>query len=272
DPVNSSLSLGLRSNLRTFDSFVKATGSVKDWKHAPDFALGTLETLELRPTNLVQQGLNETISNTDRASTLGVEMRGILSQAMDIANSSHNNQFIFAGYQVNTKPFQLDIDTVKGTYTDYFGNAAADYQKITYNGDAGVMQRTLAPDQSIILNVNGKPALNEILDKLLTAYEALVKSPYDANVLQASLAGLQTAADVLDQNRTSNGTRLRQAETAADYLEQVKIETKGLLSKKEDTNMAEAYASLAGQKTTYQAVLEVSQRAISALSLFDYMQ
>ena len=274
DPVNSSLSLGLRSNLRTLDSFVETTGSTNDWMNATEFALGNLETIAMRANTLVLQGLNETIANKDRASTLGIEMRDLLSQALDIGNTTHNDQYIFSGYQVKDKPFQLDPDTLKvpPTYTDYLGNATAAYQKITYKGDAGVMQRTLAPDQSIPMNVSGKPAVNDILGSLLTAYEALVKDPYDSSTLQNALGGIKTSLDTLSQYRTSNGTRLRQVGTAADYLDQVKIETKSLLSKKEDTNMAEAYASLAGQKATYQAVLEVSQRAISALSLFDYMQ
>jgi hypothetical protein len=36
--------------------------------------------------------------------------------------------------------------------------------------------------------------------------------------------------------------------------------------------MAEGIALLANQQTTYDAVLQVSRRAISALSLFDYMK
>jgi len=65
---------------------------------------------------------------------------------------------------------------------------------------------------------------------------------------------------------------MRQVDSAANFLETVKLETKSLLSEKEDTNMAEGIALLANQQTTYQAVLEVSQRAISALSLFDYLR
>ncbi|HEX2993231.1 MAG TPA: hypothetical protein VHP14_00305, partial [Anaerolineales bacterium] len=75
-----------------------------------------------------------------------------------------------------------------------------------------------------------------------------------------------------DQSRTSNGARLRQVESAANFLETMQIETKSLLSKNEDLNMAEGIAMLANQETTYSAVLEVSQRAISALSLFDYLK
>jgi hypothetical protein len=55
-------------------------------------------------------------------------------------------------------------------------------------------------------------------------------------------------------------------------LESVKLETESLLSENEDINLAESIALLANQQNTYEAVLEVSQRAISALSLFDYLR
>jgi flagellin-like hook-associated protein FlgL len=76
----------------------------------------------------------------------------------------------------------------------------------------------------------------------------------------------------INQFRTSNGAKLRQVESASSFLETVKIETKSLLSQKEDTNLAEGIALLTNQQTTFEAVLEVSQRAISALSLFDYIR
>jgi hypothetical protein len=44
-----------------------------------------------------------------------------------------------------------------------------------------------------------------------------------------------------------------------------------VLSQKQDANLAEAISMLKNQETSYQVVLEVSQRAISALTLFDYL-
>jgi flagellin-like hook-associated protein FlgL len=83
---------------------------------------------------------------------------------------------------------------------------------------------------------------------------------------------LKSSMGIMDQYRTSNGARLRQVESASNFLETMRIETKGLLFKNKDINMAEGVALLANQETTYSAVLEVSQRAISALSLFDYLK
>ena len=94
----------------------------------------------------------------------------------------------------------------------------------------------------------------------------------DPLTLQSVLTGLKSSLETLDQYRTSNGARMRQVESAANFLESVKLETKSLLSEKEDANMAEGIALLANQQTTYEAVLEVSKRMFSALNLFDYLR
>ncbi|NOH01742.1 MAG: hypothetical protein HND47_07170 [Chloroflexi bacterium] len=108
------------------------------------------------------------------------------------------------------------------------------------------------------------------MQNLILAVNALKQN--DTTSLAAILTNLRSSLDVMDQYRTSNGARLRQVESAADFLETMKIETQSLLSKNDDINMAEGIALLANQQTTYGVVLEVSQRAISALSLFDYLK
>ena len=65
---------------------------------------------------------------------------------------------------------------------------------------------------------------------------------------------------------------MRQVDAAIDHLGKTNLTLKSLLSEREDVNMAEAIAMMQGQETTYQAVLEVGQRAISALNLFDVLQ
>ena len=141
-------------------------------------------------------------------------------------------------------------------------------------------QRSISPDQSVGMNVRGDQAILGFLQNLSQAFNALKQNNIrdtgdpltDPLTLQSTLTGLQSSLKTMDEYRTSNGARLRQVESTASFLETVKLETKSLLSKNEDTNLAEGIAQLTNQQTTYQAVLEVSQRAISALSLFDYLR
>lgn len=267
DPARASVSLSLRSRLSTLDSYSDTADISKDWMTASDNAFDQMENVAVRAQNLILRGLNDSLSASERATTVATEMQDLLNQAVEVGNTSVNNQFIFAGYQVNHKAFEL-VDSAT-PLTDYKGTAFTP-KVVNYLGDQGMMQRNLGPDQSITLNVRGDQAFAGFLQNLAAASNALMQN--DTTSLQTILGNLKSSMDVMDQYRTSNGARLRQVESASNFLDTMKIETKSLLSKNEDINMAEGIALLANQQTTYDAVLEVSQRAISALSLFDYLK
>ena len=267
DPARASVSLSLRSNLRTLESYADTAETTRNWMTATDNAFEQMDTIGIRATNLILRGLNDTFSGSERATALATEMQDLLNQAIELGNTSENNQFIFAGYQVNNKAFEL-VDSAT-TLLDYQGNTFTP-KVVNYLGDQGIMQRNLGPDQSVTLNVRGDQALNGVLQNLVLAGNALKQN--DTTSLATILTNLRSSLDTMEQFRTSNGARLRQVESTTDFLETMKIETKSLLSKNEDINMAEGIALLANQETTYSAVLEVSQRAISALSLFDYLK
>jgi len=277
DPARASASLSLRSNLRTLESYSDTAATTQNWMTASDNALSQLEDISVQSSNLILRGLSDTISASERAVTLGTEMKTLIERAIEIGNTSVNGQFIFSGYQVNQKAFEL-VDSPT-TIVDYLGNAVTP-KVVNYLGDQGNMQRNLGPDQSVNLNVRGDQAILGFIQNLILAGNALTQNNIhntnnpltDPLTLQTALSGVKSSAETINQYRTSNGARLRQVESASNFLETVKIETKSLLSQKEDINLAEGIALLTNQQTTYQAVLEVSQRAISALSLFDYMR
>ena len=277
DPTNASASLSLRSHLQTLNSYTDAAEMTQNWMAASDNAFDQLEQIAVRANNLILRGLNDSLSGSERALSISPEMQDLVDQAVEIGNTSVNGQYIFSGYQLNQKAFSLSDSAT--SLTDYQGNTFTP-KVVNYLGDTGSMQRNLGPDQSVTLNVRGDQAILGFLQNLIQASNALKQNNIndtgnpvtDPINLQSTLTGLKSSLETLDQYRTSNGARMRQVDSAANFLESIKLETKSLLSEKEDTNMAEGIALLANQQTTYQAVLEVSQRAISALSLFDYLR
>jgi flagellar hook-associated protein 3 FlgL len=267
DPARASTSLSLRSNLKTLESYADTADMTQNWMIATDNAFDKMDELGIRATNLILRAINDTMSGSERANPMAVEMQDLMNQAVELGNTSVNGQFIFSGYQVNSKAFEL-VDSA-APLLDYQGNPFTP-KVVNYLGDTGIMQRNLGPDQSVTLNVRGDQALDGVLQNLVTATNALKQN--DTATLQTLLTSLKSSLTTMSEYRTSNGARLRQVESAADYLTTMQIETKSLLSKNEDMNMAEGITLLANQQTTYDAVLQVSQRAISALSLFDYLK
>lgn len=252
DPVGASASLGLRSSVRTLQSYIDGNTVNGDWMNATDFAMQEMEKVANRAISLVQRGLNDTLGAPERANAIAPEMDALLNQALEIGNSTHNNQYLFSGYRVNTRPFSITGSTVN------------------YQGDAGLMQRTLAPNQTVSVNLRGDQTFQAFMQTIADARDALQAN--DMVSLRNALTGLQSGLTTMDQQRTAHGARMRQVQAAAEYLEKAQLEAKSLLSKKEDVNLAEAIAMLKGQENAYQAVLEVSQRAISATSLFDMLR
>ena len=267
DPARASTSLSLRSNLKTLESYADTAQMTQNWMTATDNAFDKMDELGIKATNLLLRGINDSLSGSERYNSLGTEMQDVLNEAVELGNTNVNGQYIFSGYQVNSKAFEM-VDSAT-TLLDYQGNAFTP-KVVNYLGDTGMMQRNLGPDQSVTLNVRGDQALNGVLQNLVTATNALKQN--DTATLQTLLTTLKASLTTMGEYRTSNGARLRQVESAADYLTTMQTETKSLLSKNEDMNMAEGITLLANQQTTYDAVLQVSQRAISALSLFDYLK
>ncbi len=255
DPVATSQSLSMRSTLINLQAYRNTTDLAREWMDATDFSLSQLETATLRAIGLVTRGLSDTMGREERDSSLATEIDSIIAQVVQVGNTNHKGEYIFAGYQIHTQPFPADYAT-----------------SLTYNGDSGVLQRSIGPGQNATLNVPGESTLRPLVEGLVAARDALRAVNYDPNTLQTALEDLQSYLDTLESQRTTVGARIRQVQAAADGIEKTEIELKSLLSKKEDLNYAEAISLLRGQETTYQAVLEVSRRAISALSLFDYLR
>ena len=277
DPARASSSLSLRSQLRTIESYTDTIANTQTWMTATDNALNQLEEISVRASNLILAGLNDSLTPEYLAKSQGIEMQSLIDRAVEIGNTNLNGQYIFSGYQINDKAFGLS--NAAATVPDYEGKPMTP-RIVTYLGDQGSMQRNLGPDQSVTMNVRGDQAIRGFIENLILAGNAMLQNKIhntndpltDPLTLQTALSGVKSSAETISQYRTMNGAVLRQVDSASSFLDTVKIETLSLLSQKEDTNLAEGIALLTHQQTTFQAVLEVSKRAISTLNLFEYMQ
>ncbi len=264
DPVTAALTLNLHSSLSVSEAYKSTAQLTNDWMSATDNALQKISDTGITAINDVQQALNDTLGVTERK-TLATEIGGILQNVAELGNSQSNGQYIFSGFQSDKPAFTVNPATFAATY----------------QGDPKLMIRSLGPNQSVVMNVTGNAAIKPLLDSLKRVYDHLmngsINTPLpppsvDPSTLRTELTTLQSAVDAIGTQSTANGARQRQVLTAMDYLDKANIETQNLISQKENVNMAEAISNLRGQETTYQAVLEVSQRAISTANLFELMR
>jgi flagellar hook-associated protein 3 FlgL len=85
-----------------------------------DTALGQATNILQRVRELTVSGINGTY-NTDAREAVATELEGLRDELIGIANTRDgNSQYIFAGYEVDTKPFQKN-----------------EFGSIEYHGDEG---------------------------------------------------------------------------------------------------------------------------------------
>ncbi len=253
DPSLVSSALVLRSSIIASNGYITTSQNTKAWMETNEMAFNSMNDLIGQANTVMLKAATETVSASERANDYAVQIGQMLIQAISVANTSYNGNYLFAGNQVNTKPFEL----------------ASDGLSVDYSGDAGSMKRDLAPGVTIGMNSDGVGAFNPFFDSLILAKHGLETN--NMTEINTALADINAGLTTMNQHRTNNAAILRQIKTGIEHLTATQNELKGLLSIKEDANMAEAISMFNLQQTTYQTVLDVSSRAISALNLFDVL-
>lgn len=254
DPSLVSSALVLRSSILVSSGYISTGTNAQAWMENNETSFNLMNDLIGQANTIMLKGVSDTVGATERANDYAVQITQILNQAISVGNSSYNDTYLFSGNSVKTKPFEL----------------AADGSVVNYAGDSGVMKRDLAPGVAVTINTDGIAAFNPFFDALILAKHGLETN--DMTEMNNALSNINSALTAMNVSRTNNAAILRQIKTSNEHLTTTQNELKGLLSIKEDANMAEAISMFNLQETTYQTVLEVCSRSISALNLFDTLQ
>jgi len=257
---NALASLSIRSTLDKGDAYIETAKTTDLWMYATNAALDDMEDLATRAINLTLQGMSDTMGDQQRAA-IATELDTILQQVISTANREHQNNYIFSGFQTNTKPFVLEANLTPPPD-----------DIVTYYGDTGNMTRNIGPKDPVQINLNGtifNDVGHDIFTDLITIRDAM--ATFDRAILDTGLASLRTTMQYLTNQHTEYAGRHRELQDSMERMDKTKVDLQALLSQKEDINMAEAVTMLAKQETVYQTVLSVSSRAISMMGLFDRM-
>lgn len=250
DPLAATQALSLKSTLEKTQSHLDTAHAVDDWMSASELAYKNVTESVKRALELGTGMLSETNGPQERRGA-AIEMRGILDEVLEQANSNHNGSYLFAGYAVTTRPFSV------------VGGAA------DYDGDDGQILQDL-DGHTVQMNADARAIFEPMLNSLNELADAL-----DSNVttdIDTAMGHLLSATDTFSQARTLNGSRQRQVRLSISNLEKTQLELQKMISEKEDANMVEALSRLKLEETAFETVLEVEQRTISAMNLFDVLR
>lgn len=133
DPTGMAQILRLNEAVSVTDQYQRNADNAANRLTLEESTLNNVQESLLRVRDLALQGNNSTLNNQDRAS-LAVEVRERLNELVSLANTRDANQdYLFSGYKVTTKPFSQAAD---GTFV--------------YSGDQGQRSLQISSGRNIV--------------------------------------------------------------------------------------------------------------------------
>ena len=271
DPTAISPVLSARTEIQNTDRYTETIQSGLDRVNSMDGYLNDIQNILTRMKEISIAAINGTLSSSDRQ-TYADEVGQLRASLLDDGNAKVDGKYIFAGYSEKTKPFTATDPTQPISSTN----------PVVYNGDDGVQQFEISPNELIDINLTGNALMMgdanndgttdsgavDIFSVMTSVEEALQNN--DPNAVSAQMDNIDIAANQVSKYRSIKGNLGARLETAQDHMSQIKIDMEAFRSRYEDADILDTITNLQQQEQSYQAALDVTGR-VSKLSILDYL-
>jgi flagellar hook-associated protein 3 FlgL len=252
DPAAAGVIVSHSMALNRFDTIGQAVSRASEEAEVADGALLDISTLLARARALAVQLGNDNYGAIERSGG-AYEIRNILGQIGQLANTQVAGRFVFGGNIDRTQPF------------DALGN---------YAGDAAVRQVEVAPGLLQNASVRADVALKgagggvdvfATLDALANALEA-----NDGATVRGSIGSVVLSSDQVAAALTQNGGILDGFLSAQNIGGVARDSAQKLLASVADVDIFDAASQLAKAQQSLEAALTVSAKSFN-LSLLDFL-
>ena len=255
-PGGTSSALNLRSDITRLEQFDRNANDGGGWLAESDNALqGSAQVLR-RARDLGVSAINAAVTATGREA-LAVEVDGLRSQLLSLANSSRLGRPLFSG------------NALPGVGQP---NVAFDATG-TYVGDAGTVVRPVADGASVQVNLTGPdvfgPAANNAF-KVLTDLAANIRSN-SPTISPTSIDDIDIALNRIQTGLATVGARTNQLEALQGRNLISRDNRLNSLNEIESIDLPKTLTDLKLQELAYQASLSAAARVIQP-SLLDFLR
>jgi len=189
----------------------------------------------------------------------GAEAGQIVEQALQLANTRFNGDYIYAGSKLDSPPFVATRDS-SGQITS-----------IAYAGDSAQTSIPISEASSITPNTDGATnnGIADFLNNLVSLRDAL--NSCSVSGVAATQATLASSEDVLVSTIADNGGVQTRIEASQSQQTDRTTSLDSLISSETDADLPSTIVKLNQTQTAYQAALQ-SASNIMRLSLLDYLK
>ncbi len=249
DPIAGTQVMTADRGLRAIDQYRRNTIAARSRTDAEESVLGQVTDLLARAKELaLQEGSAGGTAATRSAARAEVDR--ILEQVIALGNTQVGTEYLFAGHQVSTQPFD---------------GAGA------YLGDDGPRSAEIGRDYRMVTNHTGRELL--VNSGVIGSLQALSTELGNGNppAIGQTAFALDSAFNATQTLLVTNGARVRQIDTAMQNSDA--LETSLILRRSElqDIDLEAATTHFVGVQNTLQAALLSASRVLNT-TLTDYLR
>lgn len=251
DPYSWSQAMNANQTVREYNSFISNVNFATAWGNSTESALSQLSNLLTQAQSVAESATSP--QGEMAGSTLSTEVGGILNQALSIANTQYNGQYIFSGTATDTEPFSIDTGTGEVTYS---GNSDPVNVKTGLSSAADGGMTTVNLSGEAVFGGSTASGASNVLNDLYNLQQALNSG--NATDINNSAVTIGNDYNQITQQLTSIGTTLSGLTTQQSALNTMVTNEQGVLSSYQDTDVASASVQLSQAQTAFQAALQVT--------------
>jgi flagellar hook-associated protein 3 FlgL len=257
NPANAAALVQNADQTSQADQFLRSIGSVQGEMQNADSTLNSVITALQQAASLGVEGANGTVNSSDQQA-LAVQVEGIQSQLVNLANLSYQGNYVFAGTATQTAPYALDSSSSSG---------------VTYAGNSGVNSITVGNGYAVQTNLPGSQLFSSSGSDMFQAIQDLITGLQSGNTTQISTAVGEVidASNYIDQQRVFYGNTISELNSQQTYLNGETTQ----LAQQADTlggaDLPSVISNLESSEVSRQATLE-SMSSTLQNNLFSYLR
>ncbi|RBP46778.1 flagellar hook-associated protein FlgL [Garciella nitratireducens] len=262
DPFAVTKAMSLTTTIHQNQQYLRNIEDSMGWVDMTDSTLGNLGDVLNRIRELVVQGANGPLSDTDRGAVQD-EVEQLVDQIAQIGNSNYDGRYIFGGQATTQPPFKV------GEYGLEYNGANEDQNQM--------LVREISPNVTMEINVPGNWIIQgrnqEIPIDLPTTLNSIVDALEMGDTKRLGgelLQQLDKHMDNILSIRSEMGAKYNRLEAAQSKNQYETLNMTKLLSKTEDIDFAEKIMQYMNMQSVYMASLATGAKILQP-TLLDFL-
>jgi len=253
DPSASASEIRNQATEARIDQYLQSVSSLQAQMQTADSTLNSVVTTLNQAVSLGVEATNGTLSDSNKAQ-IQQQIQGIIGSVVQLANTSFQGAYLFAGTNTTEQPF-----------TEGAGG-------VTYSGNAGSNSVAIADGRSLQSSVPGSQLFQQpgsdvfgSLQQLSTALQSGT-----ADDINTATAAVSAALNYLSGQRVFYGTALNQLNDDQTNLNQVTVNLKSQDNSLVGADPTKVATQLSQAETAHQAALAAAAKILPE-SLLDFL-